>query len=971
MQIENKELSLENNTFLQHKTHPNTNTTSFSNNKPKNPNHSETFRIIEPYRSLGLITNETTPVFFKRGIDRFLLTSNGNSFLLYNLEKLRLERISPPMASKITALAVYKNKIFTGINGAVQLWDKIHIISEYGNDISSANNNIKQIITFDDILIFTKDNGDLFIYSINSCELITKLNLNIEVFIHPTTYFNRILYTVLPEKYEIDLDFKSYKPNLILYNINSEKEIYNFQKDDVLPHDKIITITQSPVIDIIAITFRKGDIVLFNIKSSKIILTLHSQFQVDSISFSSNLDMSTSLLVTSSKQSPHITIWDLNKRSIHFTITNQFTFSIDNVMFLPNEPILIANSLNDNSIKMFKFDKSTCLPELLKQRSGHKSSPIKIRFYGENINSESKHLLTCDNLMLRNMSIINEHISKDFSYKKYFDKIFKNNSLNRQILSFDYNEFRERDWANIALVISDYEKPLLFSYENGSLSDNQPQLKNINHKCLCVCISMCGNFCFCGFDNGAIEKFNMQSGISRWLIENAHNGSVNDIKSDGINSMLISISHNEKVIKFWEIYQSKLIEECVLEDTPLHLEINKDNELIGVSLLNNKILLYDKSQIKQVRSFSIEASNKPGLIKDFVISSNAQWLLSVSDMYLKIHDILSTNLIEWVSFEKTPLSISISPNNQYIALSFNESKGIYLYINRTLFMDYEDIEEITHPIHCELSTFKVKKIKQRKDFDCSNQETIEIKGDNTNDKVNVIEIPEENKRLLSLSNENSMKYRLVNNIEIIQERNAPKVLNKEKVKAPFFLFNINDVLEGKPLPSKTKLNDDIQNTPEYIRILKNYSHFKNEKIVSKKPNTTEFVLTKLLKAFNEGKVMSNEITSFLNKLNPYIIDLEIRSLDPLLQSGGDVIDYLLLFVEYIYKELKCSNDNFEMIQAYLNRFVKVFSEEIMANQNIKNKLENINGLNEKKYEKVEKMYNNTMCLISYFGKIQM
>jgi hypothetical protein len=81
------------------------------------------------------------------------------------------------MASKITALAVYKNKIFTGINGAVQLWDKIHIISEYGNDISSVNNNIKQIITFDDILIFTKDNGDLFIYSINSCELITKLNL--------------------------------------------------------------------------------------------------------------------------------------------------------------------------------------------------------------------------------------------------------------------------------------------------------------------------------------------------------------------------------------------------------------------------------------------------------------------------------------------------------------------------------------------------------------------------------------------------------------------------------------------------------------------------------------------------------------------------------------------------------------------------------------------------------------------------
>ena len=67
-------------------------------------NIEENFRIIEPYRTLGLIIDKNKIQFSKRGLERFILGSNGNSFLLYNLEKLRLERISPPMNKKITSL---------------------------------------------------------------------------------------------------------------------------------------------------------------------------------------------------------------------------------------------------------------------------------------------------------------------------------------------------------------------------------------------------------------------------------------------------------------------------------------------------------------------------------------------------------------------------------------------------------------------------------------------------------------------------------------------------------------------------------------------------------------------------------------------------------------------------------------------------------------------------------------------------
>ena len=51
---------------------------SHKNKKPKLEKNqkNKSFRIIEPYRSLGIYTDNNKIYFFKRGIDRFMLTSN-------------------------------------------------------------------------------------------------------------------------------------------------------------------------------------------------------------------------------------------------------------------------------------------------------------------------------------------------------------------------------------------------------------------------------------------------------------------------------------------------------------------------------------------------------------------------------------------------------------------------------------------------------------------------------------------------------------------------------------------------------------------------------------------------------------------------------------------------------------------------------------------------------------------------------
>ena len=202
---------------------------------------------------------------------------------------------------------------------------------------------------------------------------------------------------------------------------------------------------------IIAINFLDGDIILFNIKKNKTILKLNSEYKITSMAFSSCNAMAHSLLVTGCDNGI-INFWDLNKKSIHYTITNDFS-SISNILFLPEEPIVLITSEKDNSIKMYKLEKN-----LLKYRIGHNSSPLHLRFYGESANEESIQILSCDKNNLRNISLLSEQISKEFSSKKFNGSIKKH-----QLINFDFNEFRERDWGNIALVISEYERPIIYS----------------------------------------------------------------------------------------------------------------------------------------------------------------------------------------------------------------------------------------------------------------------------------------------------------------------------------------------------------------------------------------------------------------------------------------------------------------------------------------------------------------------------
>jgi U3 small nucleolar RNA-associated protein 21 len=84
-----------------------------------------------------------------------------------------------------------------------------------------------------------------------------------------------------------------------------------------------------------------------------------------------------------------------------------------------------------------------------------------------------------------------------------------------------------------------------------------------------------------------------------------------------------------------------------------------------------------------VRSFEKAAMNK---ITDLGFSHDGKWVLCSSlDSCVRVWDLLTGSLIDWVQFKHAPLSLDISPSGEFLATSHQGQKGVYLWSNKNFF----------------------------------------------------------------------------------------------------------------------------------------------------------------------------------------------------------------------------------------------------------------------------------------------
>lgn len=101
------------------------------------------------------------------------------------------------------------------------------------------------------------------------------INMNISELVHPVTYINKLL---------------AYSPNkILLLNPISNKILFDYVEligEHCEEKKKITKVCPSPLIDIVAICFDSGDILIANIRHSKLVFTIKQKKSVSAIAFS-------------------------------------------------------------------------------------------------------------------------------------------------------------------------------------------------------------------------------------------------------------------------------------------------------------------------------------------------------------------------------------------------------------------------------------------------------------------------------------------------------------------------------------------------------------------------------------------------------------------------------------------------------------------------------------------------------------
>ena len=199
-----------------------------------------------------------------------------------------------------------------------------------------------------------------------------------------------------------------------------------------------------------------------------------------------------------------------------------------------------------------------------------------------------------------------------------------------------------------------------------------------------VAVSLCGNFGVLGYESGHIQKFNLQSGIDRGFFALLHEGEVTSLAIDALNHYLTSASLDQS-LRMWDFNKRNLVHEAKFDHSIENLCYNRGNDLVAVYLGDLSIEVRNaKNGLKRVRRFESVADNR---ITDLCFSQpDSKWLLASSlDKSLRVFDILTGSLIDWLRFEQAPLAIDFALSGEFLATSHVGSKAVYLWSNKNHF----------------------------------------------------------------------------------------------------------------------------------------------------------------------------------------------------------------------------------------------------------------------------------------------
>ncbi|XP_062509636.1 WD repeat-containing protein 36-like [Corticium candelabrum] len=880
-------------------------------------------QLFVPFRALGFISNHVPLAIHTTGAETFVSTAVGHTFHQHTCSKLKLIFVGSMEDQAIGCLASYGMHLITSIGSKMKLWNRGKEVREF----LGHNSDVHLILPFGHHVISIDEVNEVKIFEIETAEVYSELNFDISTFritaaMHPSTYLNKIL-------------FGSHQGSMQLWNIKTNQLIFTFKGWN----SPVTSIVQAPAVDVVGVGLQDGGLVLHNLKYDEVIMKFQQDWgPVTTVTFrTDNIPV-----MASGSTSGNIALWDLERKRLLSTIYNAHHGTVSGMEFLQSQPLLVSNGA-DNSLNVWIFDQPDGSGRLLRSRNGHSAPPTLCKFYGS-----SRHLILTAGLdrSLRLLSIVSDHYSTELSQGSIVRKAQARDVRPEElkllpITSFFAEDIHENDWDNVVTCHVGQSVACTWSLQNKCIGKHKlkPHYAPKSATATVAVISHCGNFVLIGYSSGHVETFNIQSGLNRGCFGNlkAHDGAVRGVSIDAVNQNVVTGSA-DNTLKFWN-FRSKqnhctiLLNECVCQ-----MVYHRESSMLAVALDDFTIHVVDTDTRRIVRTFTGHTNR----ILDMAYSPDSRWLISSSmDMTVRTWDLPAAKLLDCFLVESAATSVSMSEVGDFLATTHVDNLGVYLWSNRFMYsaISLRPLPPNYQPEMLAMPTTGEQQI--------GGQILSQPHGEIVDMLQLKFKTPDQlAEELVSLSELPRSRWHNLIHLDIIKHRNKPKEPPRVPEAAPFFLPTVPglDFQFYKDTQSNTS-------TEEKVAASKQISLSQ----VRPKSNFEEC----LDSCSSSGDY--SPLVAMLETMGPSAINTEIHMLGS--EEGGDV-KQLLSMIQF-FKCQSVKRKDYEMVEAYLQVFLKIHGETIAKNADLRSEAKALLDLQKETWSRIQCLLNQSLCLASY------
>jgi U3 small nucleolar RNA-associated protein 21 len=150
--------------------------------------------IYQPFRALGYVSSDVPFCIQARGAVHYVTVCIGNSYQVYDCNKLHLTFVGPQTEGSVTALAVAGDITFAACGGTVV---KLERAQEVGRIYTGSSAQINHLLVFGEQLITINEDDKVQVWNYSTGELYSDVaigeDFRVTSIVHPATYLNKIL----------------------------------------------------------------------------------------------------------------------------------------------------------------------------------------------------------------------------------------------------------------------------------------------------------------------------------------------------------------------------------------------------------------------------------------------------------------------------------------------------------------------------------------------------------------------------------------------------------------------------------------------------------------------------------------------------------------------------------------------------------------------------------------------------------